>query len=445
MPWRLLLLALVAGLAFWLGRQSLPEIRDRISPPSPHEVYGRRLDDAGLTDAALGRQWIGAARRSLATAPVVEAPFEEVGYLDPSRPEAVAYRFRARTGERLEIALSLDPPTNALVFLDLFRVAPDSGAAPVRVLSADIAGRSLVYEPGRDGEYLVRIQPELLRGGRYTLSVAVLPTMAFPVVGAGPADVHSVFGDPRDGGARSHHGIDIFADRRTPVVAAVAGRVSRVRTTRIGGRVVWLRDAGRSQSVYYAHLEEQLVAEGDRVAPGDTLGLVGNSGNARTTPPHLHFGIYRRGTGPVNPFPFVRPRPHHATDPALAGAVRTTRRVSADSALLRAGPDAGAEPVGRLDREAPVTVAAALGGWLRVVVGDGRRGYLEASATGHAAPLREAALDGPTPLVDRPGPEGVEVARLETGDRVEVLGRLGEHLYVRAGNREAWLAATSER
>ena len=35
------------------------------------------------------------------------------------------------------------------------------------------------------------------------------------------------------------------------------------------------------------------------------MGYVGNTGNARTTPPHLHFGIYSRGEGPLDPLPFV--------------------------------------------------------------------------------------------------------------------------------------------
>jgi len=37
----------------------------------------------------------------------------------------------------------------------------------------------------------------------------------------------------------------------------------------------------------------------------DVVGYVGNTGNARSTPPHLHFGIYRRGEGPIDPLPFV--------------------------------------------------------------------------------------------------------------------------------------------
>ena len=76
-------------------------------------------------------------------------------------------------------------------------------------------------------------------------------------------------------------------------------------TNRLGGNVVWIFDPSRGQSHYYAHLEKQAVSTGERVKAGDVVGYVGNTGNARTTPPHLHFGIYSRGEGPVDPLPFV--------------------------------------------------------------------------------------------------------------------------------------------
>jgi peptidoglycan LD-endopeptidase LytH len=57
---------------------------------------------------------------------------------------------------------------------------------------------------------------------------------------------------------------------------------------------------------YYAHLDRYAddLSAGDEVLAGDTLGFVGNTGNARTTPPHLHFGVYT-ATGAVNPLPLL--------------------------------------------------------------------------------------------------------------------------------------------
>jgi murein DD-endopeptidase MepM/ murein hydrolase activator NlpD len=425
----------VGGLGFWLGRQSIPELRERLDPPTPHERYAHRLEEAGLDAAALGRLWSRAAERALVEAPSVDAPFRESGYLDSSRPDAVAYRFEARVGQRLTFEVRLDPPTNTLIFLDLFRTADGE---PVRVASADSGALRLVHEPGRDGAYILRIQPELLRGGRYVLTATTEPTLAFPVSGRGLGSVRSFFGDPRDGGRRDHHGIDIFARRGTPVVAATAGEVRSVRTTPIGGRVVWVRDAVRSQSLYYAHLEEQWVERGQRVEPGDTLGLVGNSGNAITTPPHLHFGIYRRGLGPTDPIPFVRPLDTTLPSP-FAAEPGGWRRVATQDLRLRAGPTVAAAELDRLDREVPVRVLAVAGRWLRVELPDGRRGFVAGRLTEPARPLRSASVDSAAPLRELPSAESAEISRLEPGQRVDVLGRLGDHLWVRAGDRSAWL------
>lgn len=120
-------------------------------------------------------------------------------------------------------------------------------------------------------------------------------------------DLQSVFGDPRDAGRRQHEGVDISARRGTPVLSATNGVVMRVAETTLGGRVIWIFDTSRGLRLYYAHLDEQLVTTGQRVNAGDVLGTVGNTGNARTTPPHLHFGIYERGTGALDPYWFIAP------------------------------------------------------------------------------------------------------------------------------------------
>ena len=111
----------------------------------------------------------------------------------------------------------------------------------------------------------------------------------------------SSFGAERDGGQREHHGIDILAPRGAPVLSAGDGVVSSVAVTDIGGKVVWVLDPARDLSLYYAHLDSQGVSPGTRVRAGDALGTVGNTGNARTTVPHLHFGIYRPARGADRP------------------------------------------------------------------------------------------------------------------------------------------------
>lgn len=116
-------------------------------------------------------------------------------------------------------------------------------------------------------------------------------TLEMPVAGVRVSQVADTWGAPR-GGGRSHEGQDIFAPRGTPVLAATDGWVYRIETRERGGKVVWVAGAG-GMRYYYAHLEDWAdIEEGMFVTSGAVLGFVGNTGNALTTPPHLHFGIY---------------------------------------------------------------------------------------------------------------------------------------------------------
>lgn len=109
----------------------------------------------------------------------------------------------------------------------------------------------------------------------------------------------SVWGDPRDGGARRHQGIDIGAPRGTPVLAAASGTVKYSTYSGRCGLGVSIDHGGGWRTVY-CHLASSDVARGDTVTRGQRIGTVGNTGNAQTTPPHLHFEI-RHNDAPVNP------------------------------------------------------------------------------------------------------------------------------------------------
>jgi hypothetical protein len=132
----------------------------------------------------------------------------------------------------------------------------------------------------------------------------VSKSLVFPVSGKKSA-IGSFWGDVRDGGQRKHEGIDIFARKGTPVLAVTSGIIVSKATTPRGGKVVWLQSSTHTFQAYYAHLDEQYVRAGQWVQKGEVIGTVGNTGNARTTPAHLHFGIYT-WSGAVNPLPYVR-------------------------------------------------------------------------------------------------------------------------------------------
>lgn len=91
-------------------------------------------------------------------------------------------------------------------------------------------------------------------------------------------------------GRRRHEGIDIKADRGTPVRAAEAGRVIYSGKLEDYGRVVIVKHAGRYSTVY-AHNHKNRVAKGRFVEKGDVIASVGKTGNA--TGPHLHFEVRR--------------------------------------------------------------------------------------------------------------------------------------------------------
>jgi murein DD-endopeptidase MepM/ murein hydrolase activator NlpD len=128
--------------------------------------------------------------------------------------------------------------------------------------------------------------------------------LLMPVEGVPVKRVANTWGAPRSGG-RDHQGQDIFAKRGTPVVSATDGIVVRVGNNSLGGQIVSVMGNG-GRIYYYAHLDGYApgLATGQTVAAGDVLGYVGTTGNARGTPPHLHFGVYT-ATGPINPLPLL--------------------------------------------------------------------------------------------------------------------------------------------
>lgn len=108
---------------------------------------------------------------------------------------------------------------------------------------------------------------------------------------------------------RRHEGIDIMAPRGTKVFSTTEGLIADLRNNHLGGKVIWVIGPGGSWH-YYAHLDEHQrgLNVGDYVKKGELIGYVGNTGNARHTAPHLHYGIYLqgKGRGAVNPYPYLR-------------------------------------------------------------------------------------------------------------------------------------------
>jgi murein DD-endopeptidase MepM/ murein hydrolase activator NlpD len=129
--------------------------------------------------------------------------------------------------------------------------------------------------------------------------------LLIPVVGIHTYDLEDSWGNSRDGGKRKHRGIDIFAPKGTSVVAVADGIVSYIGDQPKGGHCLWLTTES-GKSFYYAHLDRWAAGlyEGMEVHSGDLLGFVGNTGNAKYTPSHLHFAV-NENDEMVNPYPIL--------------------------------------------------------------------------------------------------------------------------------------------
>jgi LysM repeat protein len=106
----------------------------------------------------------------------------------------------------------------------------------------------------------------------------------------------------RKPGGRIHEGVDVFARRGAPVVAPVAGDVWQV-TGEVGGHQFWLQ--GDDGHKYLGSHLQRFGASG-RVSAGTVVGYVGTSGNAKGTPPHLHFELFPGGSEPSNPYAILK-------------------------------------------------------------------------------------------------------------------------------------------
>jgi len=178
------------------------------------------------------------------------------------------------------------------------------GALPGARLRATWDGVSGSGRAASDGRYRVRVvvlgTTLRRRLGAFTLRGHMYPVRG-PHVDRG---LIGLFGVPRNGG-RTHEGFDVNAACGTRLVAARGGLVVRSRFDPVlYGHEVIIRGLLDGREYRYAHLRDRpLVRRGERVRTGQQIGLIGDTGNARTTGCHLHFELRERGGRLIDPGP----------------------------------------------------------------------------------------------------------------------------------------------
>lgn len=393
---------------------------------SPHEQYQRKLITSGLDKTAIGSAWITSADISLQKALTITIPYKETGYFPADKTPVASYQFSAIKGQKLTISLTKKPVASTLVYLDIWYLPVGSKAK--LLASADTLNNNILLDIEDSGSYLIRIQPELLQSLTYTLEITSGPSLAFPTRSKSSNSIKSYWGDGRDADTRKHEGVDIFGTFRSPVLAIADGTVTRVNENNLGGKVVWLRPKGKNYTLYYAHLDQQIATEGQEVKIGDTLGLMGNTGNARNTPTHLHFGIYEFN-GAINPLPFIDPT--NKTPQNVLASVnnlnKTLRTLS--NAKLHASPINKSPVLASLNLGTILQVDAATGDYYKAQLPDGQIGFIQSNElTQTSKPLRKIKLNSfQEKVYDQPDSLAAVKINLKAGQIVNQLGSFGNY------------------
>jgi murein DD-endopeptidase MepM/ murein hydrolase activator NlpD len=183
--------------------------------------------------------------------------------------------------------------------------APVAGVTPVEETErAAVLGRP----PVRRTVALPAVRPPARAKQRVVAPRAARRRVDVPLSGYvcpvdGPTSFTDTFGDPRPGGRR-HQGTDVMAPYGAPVVAVTSG-VIKTNYSRNGGISLYLEGTDGNE-YFYAHNSRNVAHDGQHVVTGEVIGYVGNTGDARGGPTHVHFELHPGGGHAVDSYPLVR-------------------------------------------------------------------------------------------------------------------------------------------
>jgi murein DD-endopeptidase MepM/ murein hydrolase activator NlpD len=295
----------VAGVSLLDGRVRIDAVRMTVRASDGPSGGSAGISDASVSGLTIDGAGVAAGRGSRVEVPGIGA----LVFLEEAADGAGGVQANAL---RVEVT---DPAAAALIgqpfVLGHVELQTDEGDAPDTDAGTATAPRTATAPDGTSTDEAPVTAPALATAPALGLPRRVAPPVAIPANAgyvfpvAGGASFTDDYGAPR-AGTGWHHGNDLFADRGTPVVAVADGTLSRVGVNTLGGNRVWLTD-DRGNAFYYAHLSAYApeALEGARVRAGQVIGFVGDTGQAITTPPHLHFEIHPGDGDSVDPYPYL--------------------------------------------------------------------------------------------------------------------------------------------
>ena len=177
---------------------------------SPHDSYYSALLRENLK--ATAERWRMEAEESLAAPLRISLPYSERRLLEADYLQPITFAFDLKMDELVQVNIFPSINTRAEVFVDVFYVK-DAATEPKRIASMAVKEQQLKIGAEHTGQYLVRIQPSHAAQGLMDITITSPLRYGFPVDTESENAVQSFFGGDRDGGARRHEGIDIFAPR----------------------------------------------------------------------------------------------------------------------------------------------------------------------------------------------------------------------------------------
>ena len=205
---------------------------------------------------------------------------------DDSVRKALEAEQRTRAAEAAREAARQDGVTTTIVFED---IDSSNAAVDTKSIEAEVGSGGQTGGGGTGG------RPGGAGGADYGGVDFVCPT------GDAPVGFGDTWGAPRSGG-RHHQGVDMIGARGTPLLAVVDG-IAISGEGVLGGNTIRLLGADGNR-YFYGHLDS--YGSLGPVKAGDVIGFMGDTGNAKSSTPHLHFEIHPGGGVAVNPYPTVR-------------------------------------------------------------------------------------------------------------------------------------------